>query len=146
MKTYSVKPSQITRKWYLLDASEIPLGRLSTKAATLLTGKEKPQFSHHIDCGDFVVIINAAQLQVTGDKLNKKIYYRHSNYPGGLKSTTLKDKLDQDPTSVITHAIGGMLPINKLKDQRLKRLKVYAGNEHQHSAQQPESIKLKEQT
>nr|MDP9129403.1 50S ribosomal protein L13 [Candidatus Binatota bacterium] len=126
MKTYSAKPTDVTRQWYLVDASEAPLGRVATKVATLLTGKGKPQFTKHIDCGDFVVVINAKNIVATGDKLEKKVYYRHSNYPGGLKSATLAEKLEKDPTFAITHAVRGMLPINRLRDGRLLRLKVYA--------------------
>lgn len=144
MKTYSAKPSDVTRKWYVLDASEVSLGRLSTVAATLLLGKNKPQFTSHIDTGDFVIVINAANVKITGDKLNKKIYYKHSNYPGGLKETALKDKLENDPEYVIVHSIRGMLPVNKLRDGRLKRLKVYAGSEHAHDPQKPEVLSLKE--
>jgi large subunit ribosomal protein L13 len=143
MKTYSAKPSDVTRKWYVVDASELPLGRLSTRVATLLTGKEKPQFTSHIDCGDFVIVINASKLVVTGDKLNKKIYYKHSGYPGGLRETQLKDKLEKDPAYIINHAVRGMLPVNKLRDPRLLRLKVYAGSEHNHAAQKPETLSLK---
>lgn len=144
MKTYSAKPSDVVRKWYIVDASEAPLGRVSTKIATLLTGKGKPQFTKHIDCGDYVVVINAGKLVVTGGKLDKKIYYRHSNYPGGLKETTLSDKLAKDPESVIVAAVRGMLPVNKLRDDRLKRLKVYAGSEHTHEPQKPELISVKD--
>lgn len=143
MKTYSAKPTDVTRQWYVIDASEAPLGRVSTQAATLLTGKGKPQFTKHIDCGDFVVIINAAQTVVTGDKQDKKIYYHHSNYPGGLKSASFSEKMAKDPTFAITSAIRGMLPPNKLRDERLKRLKVYAGAEHQHEAQKPQTISVK---
>jgi large subunit ribosomal protein L13 len=144
MKTYSAKPSDVVRKWYLLDASELPLGRLATKAAQLLTGKEKPQFTRHIDCGDYVIVINSQGLVVTGDKLNQKIYYSHSSYPGGLKETALKDKLKDNPKFVIEHAVAGMIPMNKLHRERLKRLKVYPGGEHAHEAQKPEKISLKE--
>jgi large subunit ribosomal protein L13 len=143
MKTYSAKPSDVTRKWYVVDATEAPLGRLATKVAEVLLGKTKPQFTQHIDCGDFVVVINAAQLVTTGDKVNKKIYYRHSNYPGGLKETTLGDKLAKDPAFVIEHAVRGMLPENKLRDGRLKRLKIYAGAEHGHEAQKPVQLSVK---
>lgn len=144
-KTFSAKPSDVVRKWYVLDASEVPLGRLSTKAATLLTGKEKPQFTHHIDTGDFVIIVNAEKLVVTGDKLKSKMYYRHSGYPGGLKEASLADKLAKGAsTEVVERAIRGMLPVNKLRDGRLARLKVYAGSEHSHAAQKPETISLKE--
>jgi large subunit ribosomal protein L13 len=146
MKTYSAKPSDVTRAWYIIDASEAPLGRVATKVATLLTGKGKPQYTHHIDCGDFVIIINAEKLVVTGNKLDKKIYYSHSNYPGGLKETTLAESQAKDPTVAITHAIRGMLPVNKLRDERLKRLKVYAGTEHNHAPQQPKLISIKDIT
>lgn len=144
MKTYSAKPADVTRVWYLVDASEAPLGRVATKVAQLLTGKGKPQFTHHIDCGDFVVVINAAKTIATGDKLNKKIYYSHSGYPGGLKSATLGEKLEQDPTFPLINAIRGMLPANKLRDERLNRLKVYAGTEHKHDPQQPQPISIKD--
>jgi large subunit ribosomal protein L13 len=144
MKTYSAKPSDVTRKWYVLDAAEAPLGRVATKAATLLTGKGKPQFTAHIDCGDYVVIVNAANLRVTGKKLDQKMYYRYSGYPSGLREDTLKDVMAKDPTRALEQAIRGMLPGNKLRDERLKRLKVYAGAEHNHEAQQPEKLILKE--
>lgn len=142
-KTFSVKPSDVTRKWYVVDASEAPLGRVATQIAQLLIGKGKPQYSHHIDCGDYVVVVNTDSLQVTGDKLEKKIYYRHSHYPGGLKETPLKVQLEKDSTEAIVHAVRGMLPVNKLRDERLKRLKVYVGAEHQHEAQKPTTISLK---
>ncbi len=143
MKTYSIKPSDIERKWYVVDASDAPLGRVATQVATLLTGKGKPQFSQHIDCGDYVVVINADQLKVTGKKLEDKIYYRHSHYPGGLKETPLKKQMEKDSTKVIETAVRGMLPVNKLRDGRLQRLKVYAGAEHKHDPQQPTAISLK---
>lgn len=144
MKTYSAKPSDVTRQWYVVDASEASLGRLATQVASLLTGKGKPQFTKHIDCGDYVVIINAKDTVVTGGKETKKIYYRHSNYPGGLKSATLAEKMEKDPTFAITQAVRGMLPVNKLRDERLKRLKVYAGAEHAHEAQKPTVISVKD--
>ena len=143
MKTYSAKPTDVTRKWYVVDASELPLGRLSTRVAELLTGKGKPIFTKHIDCGDYVVIINSDKLVVTGDKTEKKMYYRHSNFPGGLRETTLQYELDKDSTQVITKSIRGMLPVNKLRDGRLARLKVYAGSDHDHAPQQPVSLSLK---
>ncbi len=143
MKTYSIKPADITRKWYILDASETPLGRLSTQAATLLSGKGKPQFSHHIDCGDFVIVINAASLVATGNKMEAKTYYRHSGYPSGLTETTLKDQMIKDPTVPIFKAVRGMLPVNKLRADRLKRLKIYAAETHEHAAQKPENLSLK---
>lgn len=141
-KTYSAKPTDVTRKWYVLDASQVSLGRLSTVAARLLIGKDKPMVTSHVDTGDYVIVINSDQLKVTGDKLNKKIYFRHSNFPGGLKETPLKDQMAKDSTQVIEHAIRGMLPVNKLRDGRLARLKVYTGTEHNHAAQQPEVYEL----
>jgi large subunit ribosomal protein L13 len=143
MKTYSAKPSEVTRAWYVIDASQAPMGRVATKVATLLTGKEKPMFTHHIDTGDYVIVINAEKLVVTGDKLEKKMYYHHSHFPGGLKEATLREKMAKDPTHALTHAIRGMLPVNKLRDGRLARLKVYTGAEHNHEAQKPVVLSLK---
>jgi len=144
MKTYSAKPTDVTREWYIIDASEATLGRVATKVATLLTGKGKTQFTKHIDTGDYVIVINAAQTKVTGGKETKKIYYSHSDFPGGLKETSLADKMAQDPAFAITHAVRGMLPVNKLRDERLKRLKVYADAAHNHEAQKPKAIPVKE--
>jgi large subunit ribosomal protein L13 len=143
-KTYSAKPSDITRQWYVMDASEATLGRVATQVAALLTGKGKPGYTSHIDCGDFVVIVNAKNVRVTGKKLSQKMYYHHSHYPGGLKETPLKDKLAARPEDVLYQAVRGMLPVNKLRDARLKRLKIYAGAEHQHEAQKPKAIAVKE--
>jgi large subunit ribosomal protein L13 len=143
MKTFSAKPSDVIRKWYVIDASEAPLGRVATKAATLLTGKGKPQFTQHIDTGDFVVIVNAANLKVTGQKLTDKKYYRHSGYPGGLHEASLKEVLENNPERAMKEAIRGMLPVNKLRDGRLARLKIYAGAEHNHAAQKPEAVSMK---
>lgn len=142
MKTYSAKPTEVERKWYILDASQVPLGRLSTVAATLLLGKGKPMFTHHIDTGDYVIVINSDKLVVTGDKLESKTYYSHSGYPGGLSSATLKEKMDGNSEYVIRHSIRGMLPVNKLRDGRLARLKIYKGEKHNHDAQKPEVFKL----
>jgi len=144
MKTYSAKPSDVTRVWYVVDASEAPLGRLSTRIATLLTGKGKPEFTKHIDVGDYVIVINAENTVATGDKLEKKIYYSHSNYPGGLKEATLAEKMIKDPTFAIRNAVRGMLPVNKLRDERLNRLKIYAGSDHNHEAQKPTTISIKD--
>ena len=144
MKTYSAKPSDVTRSWYVIDASEAPLGRLATRIADLLTGKGKPMFTRHIDTGDYVIVINSDKLVVTGKKLDDKMYYRHSNYPGGLTETTLKAQMDKDSTKVIHKAVRGMLPVNKLRDDRLARLKIYRGKEHNHTAQQPTVLKMKE--
>jgi large subunit ribosomal protein L13 len=143
MTTYSAKPSDVTRKWYVIDAADATLGRIATHIATLLTGKSKPMFTHHIDCGDFVIVVNADKLQVTGNKQTDKMYYHHSGYPGGLKETQLKDMVTKDSTRVIYQAVRGMLPVNKLRDGRLARLKIYAGTEHTHEAQKPEKLSLK---
>jgi large subunit ribosomal protein L13 len=142
-KTFSAKPTDVTRKWYVVDASEVTLGRVATQVAVLLTGKSKPQFTKHIDCGDFVVVINAASLKVTGDKLTSKMYYHHSGHPGGLRERTLQEQMNLDPTKVLEHAIRGMLPVNKLRDARLARLKIYADADHKHEAQKPETFSLR---
>lgn len=144
MKTFSAKPSDVTRKWYVIDASEAPLGRVATQVATLLLGKGKTQFTKHIDTGDYVIVINAASLQMTGNKMDTKMYYRHSGFPGGLTETVMRDKMEQDPTAVVKQAVRGMLPVNKLRDARLERLKIYAGADHNHEAQKPEVISVKE--
>ncbi len=144
MKTYSAKPTDVTRAWYVIDAAEAPLGRVATVVAELLIGKRKPSFTKHVDVGDYIIVINSDNLVVTGDKLNKKMYYHHSHYPGGLKEATLQEKLDKDSTEVIVKAVRGMLPVNKLRDARLARLKVYAGTEHQHEAQKPIAFSVKE--
>jgi len=140
MKTYSAKPTDVTRSWHVLDASKTPLGRLSTVAARLLLGKDKPIFTHHIDVGDYVIVINAGSLIVSGNKVAKKTYYRHSGFPGGLYKRTLGE---MDPVSVIEHSIRGMLPVNKLRKGRLARLKVYKGAEHSHTAQNPVEFDIK---
>lgn len=142
-KTYSAKPSDVIRKWYVIDASEAPLGRVAARVATLLTGKEKPMFTSHIDCGDFVVIVNAKDTVVTGKKADDKIYYRHSGYPGGIKQRTFSEQMEKDPTHALFHAIRGMLPVNKLRDERLARLKIYIDGEHKHEAQKPKTLSLK---
>jgi large subunit ribosomal protein L13 len=143
MKTYSIKPKDISRKWYILDASEIPLGRLSTAAASLLLGKGKPTITPHMDGGDYVIVINSASLVVTGNKKQDKAYYRHSGYPGGLYKRTLQEQLERDPNKIIFDAIRGMLPVNKLRDGRLARLKIYTDEQHNHNAQKPTAISLK---
>lgn len=141
-KTYSAKPTDVTRDWYLVDASSAPLGRLATEIATYLTGKKKPMFTAHIDCGDYVIVTNASQLVVTGNKLAAKKYYRYSGFPSGLKEATLEQKIQKDPTKVIELAVKGMLPKNKLLDERMKRLKVYVDDNHGHEAQQPKSVSV----
>lgn len=143
MKTYSAKPSEVTRKWHLVDASEAPLGRIATVIAMHLTGKNKPSYTSHIDCGDFVVVINSDKLVVTGNKVLDKKYYRHTGFPGGIKELTLAAKIEKDSTSVIHAAVKGMLPKNKLQAERLKRLRIYTGAEHEQTAQQPVKIEFK---
>ncbi|HEX5456333.1 MAG TPA: 50S ribosomal protein L13 [Candidatus Saccharimonadales bacterium] len=142
MKTYSAKPTDVERKWYVLDAGKLTLGRLSTQVAKLLMGKEKPMFTKHIDCGDYVIVINSDRLKVTGKKMDDKVYYKHSGYPGGLKELSLKEKMEKDSTDVIVRAVRGMLPDNKLRNPRLARLKVYKDENHGHSAQKPETFEL----
>lgn len=144
MKTYSQKPTDVTRTWYVIDASEAPLGRIATKTASLLLGKGKPSVTAHTDGGDFVIIVNTDNLVVTGKKLQDKMYYKHSHYPGGLKTASLSEKMEKDSTDVLFQAVRGMLPVNKLRDGRLKRLKIYPGLEHQHEAQKPVSLSMKE--
>jgi large subunit ribosomal protein L13 len=143
MKTYSQKPADVTRKWYVLDAATAPFGRVATTAASLLLGKGKPTVTPHTDGGDYVIVINAGSLVATGGKEDKKIYYRHSGFPGGLYSRTLAEQQLQDPTRVIYKAVRGMLPDNKLRPGRLERLKIYEGADHNHNAQQPVSISVK---
>ena len=135
MKTYSTKPSEIERNWYVIDASDKILGRLANRTANLLMGKHKPIFSRNLDTGDFVVIINADKVRVTGNKAKQKLYYRHSGYPGGLKSISLEKMMQTNPTRVIEHAVKGMLPHNRLGAKMVKKLKVYTGDTHPHLAQ-----------
>lgn len=142
-KTFSIKPAQVTRQWLIIDAAEAPLGRVAAAAAKLLIGKHKPTYTPHIDGGDYVIITNAASLVVTGTKKSDKTYYRHSGFPGGITATTLSEQLVKDPTKVITQAVRGMLPKNKLMTERLARLKVYAGNDHTHAPQQPVKFEVK---
>jgi len=130
MKTRSIKKSEIKRNWHLIDAKGQILGRLATKIANLLMGKSKPYFVSHLDCGDYVVVINASQVKVSGRKAQQKKYYRYSGYPGGLKETTFFQQIVKDPRKIIGHAVAGMLPKNKLRDKRLVRLKIFAGEEH----------------
>lgn len=144
MKTYSAKPTDVIREWYLVDASEASIGRLATRVAKLLTGKGKPQFTPHIDCGDYVVVVNAGHVLSTGKKLEQKKYYRHTGFPGGIKQRSLAEQMEKDPTAVIVHAVRGMISANKLRDGRLARLKVYAGETHEHEAQKPKKISIKD--
>lgn len=139
-KTYSQKPSEITRKWVLIDASSAPLGRVSTLIAKYLIGKYKPTYTPHIDAGDYVVVINAEKLIVTGAKENDKMYYHHSGYPGGMSEETLSELRVKYPERIIVEAVKGMIPRNKLAAERLKRLRVFPGAEHTHTAQTPEKV------
>lgn len=130
MRTKSTKASEIKRSWHLVDAQGKILGRLSTKIATLLMGKDKPYFVPHLDCGDYVVVVNAAKIQVTGRKAKQKLYYRHSGYPGGFRAIPFEKQMARDPAKIIRHAVAGMLPKNKLRDKRLARLKIFADEKH----------------
>jgi large subunit ribosomal protein L13 len=142
MKTYSAKPGEIEREWFLVDAEGQTLGRLATRIANTLRGKGKPQYTPHVDTGDFVVVVNAEKIAVTGSKLDSKLYYRHSGYPGGIRSRTLREQLDRRPTEVLRKAVKGMLPKNKLAAAQLTKLKIYAGPEHPHAAQSPKTMEL----
>lgn len=140
MKTYAPKLTELTHDWYIVDATDQTLGRLSARIATYLMGKHKPRYSAHLDCGDNIVVINAARLRVTGNKLEDKKYYHHSGYPGGIKETNLATLLEHNPAAVLEHAVAGMLPKNRLQDDRLHRLKIYPGAEHPHAGQNPKPL------
>jgi large subunit ribosomal protein L13 len=138
MKTYSAKPGEIERHWYLVDAEAKTLGRLATQIAEVLRGKGKPAYTPHVDTGDFVIVVNAEKVHVTGQKLDQKLYYKHSGYPGGLHSRTLREQLERRPEEVLRKAVRGMLPKNRLASAQLRKLKIYAGPDHPHAAQNPE--------
>jgi len=142
MKTYTAKPGEIERHWYVVDADGQTLGRLATRIADMLRGKGKPEYTPHVDTGDFVVVVNAEKIQVTGNKLDQKRYYRHSGYPGGIRSRTLREQLSRRPEEVLRKAVKGMLPRNRLARQQITKLKIYAGPEHPHAAQQPQPMAL----
>lgn len=142
MKTYITKPAEVERQWVVVDAQGQTLGRLATRVATILRGKHKPGYSPSVDCGDYVIVINAEKIHVTGRRMDQKMYYRHSGYPGGLSEISLRDQLEQFPTRPIEAAVRGMLPKNKLGRKMFKKLKVYAGEEHPHQAQQPVPLEL----
>ncbi|MFZ2836415.1 50S ribosomal protein L13 [compost metagenome] len=142
-KTYSQKPSEVSRRWILIDASEAPLGRVSTQIAKYLIGKYKPTYTPHIDAGDYVVVINAEKAVVTGDKETQKTYYRHSGFPGGIKDATLAEVRAKFPERIIEASVKGMIPRNKLAAERLKRLRVFPGEAHTHTAQTPEKVEIK---
>ena len=141
-KTWTAKSGEVQQRWYVVDAEGQTLGRLATRIADTLRGKTKPQYTPHVDTGDFVVVINAEKIHVTGKKLDDKIYYRHSGYPGGLRQRTLRDQLERRPTEVLRLAVKGMLPRNRLARKQLTKLKIYAGPEHPHDAQRPEPLPL----
>lgn len=144
MKSYMANLSNIERKWYVVDATGHTLGRLTSEIASILRGKKKPEFTPHIDTGDYVIVVNAEKIKVTGKKLEQKIYYHHSDYVGGMKETTLKEMLAKKPEYVIEHAVKGMLPKGPLGRQMMTKLHVYAGAEHNHAAQKPEALEIKE--
>ena len=142
MKTYMATPDSINRKWYVVDANGLTLGRLASEVAKVLRGKNKPEFTPHVDTGDFVIVINAEKIKVTGKKLDQKVYYKHSDYVGGMKEATLREKLAKNPEEVIELAVKGMLPKGPLGRDMYRKLFVYAGPEHKHAAQQPEELKF----
>lgn len=140
MKTYLPKVDELDRNWYVLDADSLVLGRIATRIAMILMGKDKPEYTDFLDTGDFVVVVNADKVRLTGKKLDDKVYYSHSGYPGGLKQVTARRLMDENPERVVESAVRGMLPKNKLGRRMLKRLKVYSGAEHPHQAQQPKTL------
>lgn len=142
-KTYSPKPADITREWWVVDAADLPLGRLASEVAQILRGKHKPIYAPHLDTGDHVIVVNASKVAVTSEKAQQKIYYRHSGYPGGIKAETFEALLGRRPEAVIERAVRGMLPKNKLGRQMARKLKVYAGAEHPHVAQGPKPLAFK---
>jgi large subunit ribosomal protein L13 len=144
MKTYSAKKEDITQEWYLVDAQDRILGRIATQIANILRGKNKPVFTPYADAGDFVIVTNAEKVRLTGNKLENKCYYRHTGYPGGLKTRTAQEVLTKKPEDLILLAVKGMLPKNRLGRKLIKKLKIYAGNVHPHEAQQPKLLELRE--
>ena len=142
MRTYSPKPADIQREWHVIDATDVVLGRLAVQVATLLRGKHKPTYAPHLDNGDFVIVVNAGKVSLAGDKATKKLAYRHSGYPGGLKSVGYVELLDKHPERAVEKAVRGMLPKNSLGRQMLRKLKVYAGPEHPHAAQKPQPFEI----
>ena len=144
MRTYSPKPGDIKREWHVIDAADVRLGRLAVQAATLLRGKHKPTYAPHVDGGDFVIIVNAAKVSLSGDKATKKMSYRHSGYPGGLSATPIGEVLEKDARKAVEKAVWGMLPKNRLGRQILKKLKVYSGPEHPHAAQKAQPFEIKQ--
>ena len=142
-KTWTAKPGEVSRDWYVVDADGKTLGRLATQIADTLRGKTKAEYTPHVDTGDFVVVVNAEKIHVTGKKMDDKIYYRHSGYPGGLKQRTLREQLERRPTEVLRKAVKGMLPRNRMARQQINKLKIYAGPVHPHEAQAPKTLEVK---
>ncbi|MGI5948737.1 50S ribosomal protein L13 [Peptoniphilus sp.] len=142
MKSYMAKANEVERKWYVIDAEDVVLGRLASEVAAILRGKKKPTFTPHVDCGDFVIVVNADKVKLTGDKLNQKAYVYHTGYPGGRREILYSEMIQKRPEKVIELAVKGMLPKNRLGRKMFTKLKVYAGSEHPHAAQQPEVIEL----
>jgi large subunit ribosomal protein L13 len=144
MKTWNARAENVERRWYLVDAEGQTLGRLATRVADTLRGKRKPEYTPHVDTGDFVVVVNAEKITVTGKKLEEKKYYRHSGYPGGLRSRSLAEQLERRPTEVLRKAVKGMLPKNKLANRQITKLKIYAGPDHPHEAQNPQPLRMED--
>ncbi|MCF8009165.1 MAG: 50S ribosomal protein L13 [Halanaerobiales bacterium] len=142
MTTYMAKPNEVEKKWYIVDAKDKTLGRLSSKIATVLRGKHKPEYTPHVDTGDFVIVVNAEKVALSGKKWDEKMYYKHSQYPGGLKEMTYGELKKKKPEEIIRHAVDGMIPNNKLGKKMMKKLKIYAGSKHPHQAQQPEELEV----
>ena len=142
MRTYSPKPGEVAREWFVIDATDVVLGRLASQVATLLRGKHKPTFAPHVDTGDFVIVVNADKVALTGSKAQQKMAYRHSGYPGGLSATSYTELLEKNPRRAVEKAVAGMLPHNSLGRAQLKKLKVYAGPDHPHAAQQPKDFTI----
>jgi large subunit ribosomal protein L13 len=143
MKSYMARPLEVERKWYVVDAEGQTLGRLATEIATVLRGKNKPQYTPHVDTGDFVVVVNAEKVVVTGRKAEQKVYRRHSGYPGGLKETSYEQLMERRPNEILRRAVKGMMPKNRLARQQLRKLKIYAGPEHPHAAQNPQPYEVR---
>ena len=142
MTTYMAKPDEVDKKWYVVDAEGKTLGRLASRIATVLRGKHKPEYTPHVDTGDFVIVVNSEKVTLTGNKWDQKIHYKHSQYPGGLKTKTYSELRENNPQEIIRHAVDGMVPNNKLGKKMMKKLKIYAGPDHPHQAQKPEELEV----
>ncbi len=142
MTTYMAKPDEVDKNWYVVDAEDKTLGRLASRIATVLRGKHKPEYTPHVDTGDFVIVVNAGKVKLTGNKWDQKVHYKHSRYPGGLKTMTYRDLKKHNPEEIVRHAVKGMVPNNKLGKKMMKKLKIYAESDHPHQAQQPEELEV----